>query len=303
VPIGPKVALLSTERFFEWDEDLPGLVDELRRLDVDVTVADWHDAGCDWSAFELVVIRSTWDYTDDPNGYLQTLERIAEATRLANPLPAVVANVDKAYLVRLLQLGAPVVPTTVLAPGDPVVLPAGVAVVVKPTVSAGARDTERYDPDDEAAAQAHVERLHAAGRSVLVQPYVDAVDDRGETGLVYVGDRFSHAFRKGALLTSDAPFVENTYREETIEPRTPTAEELDVAEGVLDLVGDLVPGCSRTDLVYARVDLVPGPGGPLLMELELIEPSLFLPTSAGAAARAASAIAAAAVGQAGADAT
>lgn len=292
MPTGPKVALLSTERFFVWDEDLLGLVGELGRLGVDVTVADWHDEGCDWSAFALVVIRSTWDYTEDPTGFLRVLERIAGATRLANPLPVVRANIDKAYLARLLELGLPVVPTTVLEPGDPVVIPEGTATVVKPTVSAGARDTERYDADD-AGARAHVGRLHDAGRPVLVQPYIEAVDDRGETGLVYLGDRLSHAFRKGPLLTSGAPFVENAYREETIEPRNPSSEEIDVAEDVLDSVADLVPGFSRSDLVYARVDLVPGPDGPLLMELELVEPSLFLPTSAGAAVRAAAAIAAA----------
>ncbi len=293
MPTDPKVALLSTERFTTLDEDLPGLVEDLRRLGVDVTVADWHDEGRDWSAFDLVVIRSTWDYTDDPPGYLLALEGIAAATRLANPLPVVRANIDKAYLARLIALGVPVVPTTVLGPGDPVVLPQGTATVVKPTVSAGARDTERYEADDGAGARAHIDRLHEAGRSVLVQPYIEAVDERGETGLVYVGDALSHAFRKGPLLTSGAPFVANAYREETIEPRTPAAEEIEVAERVLDLVAELVPGFSRSDLVYARVDLVPGPEGPLLMELELVEPSLFLPTSDGAAARAAAAIAAA----------
>src|SRR5690606_16980168 len=120
---------------------------------------------------------------------------------------------------------------------------------------------------------------------------IAAVDDAGETGLVFLGDRFSHAFRKGPILRPEARFVESLYREEEISSREPSDEERAVAEVVLDAVGIIAPGRSRTDLLYARVDFVPGPTGPLLMELELVEPSLFLSTDPGAAERAAKAIA------------
>jgi hypothetical protein len=201
------------------------------------------------------------------------------------------ANADKRYLVALAAAGLPVVPTTVLAPGDDVVLPDG-AFVVKPTVSAGARDTERYGPDQHDDARRHAAGLLDAGRSVLVQPYVEGIDAAGETGMVYVGDRFSHAFRKGPILRPDSTFVEGLYREEDISGREPSDAERDVAEAVLDALGAAVPGVGRDELLYARVDLAPGPGGPVLLELELIEPSLFLATSPGAAERAAQAIAA-----------
>ena len=160
------------------------------------------------------------------------------------------------------RLGVPVIPTEVLEPGDEPSFPVDGEFVVKPVVSAGARDTERYQATDAGhldAAAAHVSRLHHAGRAVLVQPYVPGIDIHGETGMVYVGDAFSHAFRKGAILTPDAAFVEGLYREEEITPRTPSDAELHLAETTLDAVSGALPGFDRTDLLYARVDLAPGP--------------------------------------------
>ena len=285
------VALLSAGAYAHLDEDLSLLVPALEEHGVPTVVADWHDRTVDWAAHDLVVIRSPWDYTDRVDEFLAVLATIDAATVLANPLEVVRANVDKRYLARLAALGVPVVATTVLEPGDDPALPDGVPVVVKPTVSAGARDTDRYEPGEVDAARAHAQRLLDAGRSVLVQPYVESVDVRGETGLVFLGDELSHAFRKGPILRPGAKFVEGLYREEEIEARAPSAVEREVAEAVLDAVADLLPGRTRRDLLYARVDLVEGDTGPVLMELELTEPSLFLTTDPPAAARAAVAIA------------
>lgn len=286
-----RVALITARQLSHLDDDLPLLVPALEALGVRVEVADWHDETYDWAAVDLAVVRSAWDYTTQLEGFLRRLEVIEAATRLANPLDVVRWNADKRYLVGLHEAGAPVVPTTVIEPGQRPQVPDGVACVVKPTVSAGARDTERFAPDQGPAAVAHAESLLAAGRSVLVQPYVHAIDEAGETGVVYVGDAFSHGFRKGPILGSGAELVEGLYWEQEIEPREPSPAERAVAERVLDAVADLVPGRTRTDLLYARVDLVPGRDGPVLMELELIEPSLFLPMSSGGAERAARAIA------------
>ena len=189
------------------------------------------------------------------------------------------------------DLGVPVVATQVLEPGQPPRFPAGGEVVVKPVVSAGGRDTERYGPDQLAAAGHHVERLHAEGRDVLVQPYLPEIDTVGETGLVFVGDAHSHAFRKGPILRPDSTFVEGLYREEEISPRTATDAELAVAAAALDAVGRCVPGLSRADLLYARVDVAPLDGEPVVLELELVEPSLFVATDTASAARAAAAMA------------
>lgn len=283
------VALLTASTAAHLDLDLPLLVDALAALDLTPAVVDWRDERHDWGGHELVVVRSTWDYTDHVEAFLAALRRIAEAADLANPVEVVAANVDKRYLDRLAATGVPVVPTAVVEVGERFEAPTG-PFVVKPVVSAGARDTERYEPADLEAARAHVAALHRAGRAVLVQPYVAGVDERGETGLVYLGDELSHAFRKGPLLQPGVTFVEGLYREEQISPRAPTSAEREVAEAVLDAVAAVHPGTGRADLLYARVDLVPGPAGPMLMELELVEPSLFLDTSASAPARAAAAI-------------
>jgi glutathione synthase/RimK-type ligase-like ATP-grasp enzyme len=285
----PRVALLTAAANQHLDDDLPLLVAALAAAGVAGEPIDWHDATVDWGAFDLAVLRSTWDYTSQLDAFLDRLAEIDEMTVLANPLPVVRANADKRYLVALADAGLPVVPTAVLAPGDDVVLPEG-AFVVKPTVSAGARDTERYGPDQLDAARAHAAGLLDAGRDVLVQPYVEGIDAAGETGMVFVGDRFSHAFRKGPILRPDSTFVEGLYREEDLSSREPSLAEREVAEAVLDAVGALVEGADRSELLYARVDLAPGPDGPVLLELELIEPSLFLATSTGAPDRAAAAI-------------
>jgi hypothetical protein len=286
----PLVALLSAASCSHLDADLPLLVPALAALGVRAEVADWHDPATTAEA-QLVVVRSTWDYTDHVAAFHEALAELDRRTTLLNPWPVMAANLDKRYLVRLADAGVPVVPTSVVEVGDAPVLPEAPEIVVKPTVSAGARDTERYGPERRADALAHVRALHQAGRAALVQPYVGAVDEEGETGLVFVGDELSHAFRKGPILRPEAAFVDGLYREESITPRVATDDQRAVAEAVLDAVEVVAPGWSRRDLLYARVDLVPGPSGPLLMELELVEPSLFLDTDPAAAARVAAAIA------------
>ena len=121
----------------------------------------------------------------------------------------------------------------------------------------------------------------------MVQPYVTAVDDHGETALLYMDGAYSHAIRKGPILQPGTGFVETLYAPEDISARTPSDAERALGERVLAAT----PGGAGA-LAYARVDLLPGPGGePLLIEYEIAEPSLFLEHDDGAAARLASAIA------------
>lgn len=286
------VALVTSAPYQHLDDDLPLLVEALAALGIEAVLADWHDEAFDWSAVELAVLRSPWDYTTQLPAFLDRLATIDAVTTLANPLAVVRANADKAYLLDLAEAGVPVVPTQLLRPGDDLLFPEGVPFVVKPTVSAGARDTERYAAGDVEAAATHAEALLSADRPVLVQPYLEAIDEAGETGVVYLGDRFSHGFRKGPILRPGSELVEGLYREEAITARAPSAAELSLAEQALDAVDALVEGHHRRELLYARIDVAPGPDGPVLMELELIEPSLFLPVADGSAARAAQAIAA-----------
>lgn len=285
-----RIAIATSRPARGTDDDEPLLLPALARAGADVQVIDWDDTAVDWAGLDLVVLRSTWDYTFHHAEFLAWTERVAAATRLRNGPDVVRWNSDKTYLAELAAAGVPVVPTTVLRPGDAVTLPDG-EIVVKPTVSAGSRDTARYTAADRGAATAHAQRLLDAGRAVLVQPYQAAVDDDGETALLYLGGSFSHAARKGPLLSADGAMTDQLFAVEQMSSRTPTPAQLAVAEQAL-----AAAPVALDDLLYARVDLVPGPAGePLLLELELVEPSLFLPQAPdGTADRFAAAIVAAA---------
>jgi len=269
------VALVTAGEFVAFDADLPLIESAASGHDLSLQVVDWHDDTFDWTGVDIAVVRSPWDYTWHLDDFLGWAERVEGATRLLNPLTVVRWNTDKRYLIDLAGQGVPVVPTQVVEPGQSFVFPGDAEVVVKPVVSAGARNTDRYPSSRFDEARIHVGRLHAAGRAALVQPYLPAIEGHGETGLVFIGDRFSHGFRKDAILRHDQQGDERRFRPDDIAPRVPSSSELSVAEAALDAVQRCTGDASRSDLLYARVDLVPGPGGPLLLELELVEPSLF----------------------------
>lgn len=253
------------------DRDLPGLVAELRAAGADADAVHWDDADVDWAAYDLAVIRSTWDYSWRAAEFTAWADRCAEATRLANPAAVVRWNADKRYLGDLAAANVPVVPTRYLAPGDPADLPDDHEYVVKPTSGAGARYAARYTPAEREAAVGHVARMHAEGLTAMVQPYLTGIDVGGERALQFFGGRLVHASRKGAVLAPGTAYDEDKVAHPRLEAWQPTAAERAVAERALSAV----PGLP--ELLYARVDLVDGPDGlPCVMELELVEPNLFL---------------------------
>jgi hypothetical protein len=280
----PAVLLATCAQLPAGDDDADLLVRALAERGIDARWAVWTDPDVDWSA-GLVVLRATWDYTFDLTAFLDWVHAVP---RVANEAAVVAWNTDKVYLRDLEAAGIPIVPTTFVDPAATTVLFGGEAagaeeaqeLVVKPSVGAGSRGAGRFTADQADAARAHLERLQAAGRTVLVQPYLDAVDEAGETALIYVDGRFSHAIRKGPLLppgTARAVDAGALYAEERIEARTPQADELAVGAAVMDFVRDRF----GSDQLYARVDLLPSPGGPVVVELELAEPSLFLQDAIG----------------------
>jgi glutathione synthase/RimK-type ligase-like ATP-grasp enzyme len=253
------------------DRDLPGLVAELRAAGAGADAVYWDDPDIDWAAYDLAVIRSTWDYSWRAAEFTGWAERCAKATRLVNPVEVVRWNTDKRYLGELAAAGVPVVPTRYVAPGDPLDLPENDEYVVKPTSGAGARFAARYTPGEHATAVRQLERMHAEGFTAMVQPYVKGIDAGGERALLFFGGRFLHASRKGAVLVPGTPYDEKKVAHPGVEPWDPTTAELDVARRALAAV----PG--TPELLYARVDVVDGAdGGPCVMELELVEPNLFL---------------------------
>lgn len=282
-----RVSLATCAQVRQLDPDDAPLVGALAERGVEAVPAVWDDAGVDWSDFDLVVIRSTWDYAPRLREFLGWAKTVP---RLANTYDVVRWNTDKRYLHDLERAGVPVVPTVFAAPGQAVVLPTTGEYVVKPVVSAGGHDTARYTTDEAPLAADHAAALHAMGRTVMVQPYLTGVDVDGESALLFVGGCYSHSICKGPLLTGSDRHVDGLYREETISARTADPAELTIAEQALAAV----PGGSQP-LLFARVDLLPGPlGSPLLLELELTEPSLFLAHAPEAAERLADAIVAAA---------
>jgi glutathione synthase/RimK-type ligase-like ATP-grasp enzyme len=224
------------------------------------------------------VLREPWDYTLRPADFLAWCESVAD--RLLNPVEVVRWNTDKRYLADLDAAGLRVVPTTFLEPGAPIVLPDG-PCVVKPAISAGSRDTARHDHPQPAGE--HAQALLDDGRVVMVQPYVSEIDEQGETALLYFDGAFSHAIRKAPILTGGAADVQGLFAPESIEPREPRPEERALGDRVMAEVQRRFG-----TLLYARIDLIGT--DPMVLELELTEPSLFFLHADGAAERYAAAI-------------
>jgi glutathione synthase/RimK-type ligase-like ATP-grasp enzyme len=296
------VALVTAREALALDEDMPPLLLALREQGVSVETPCWDDAEVDWGRYDVAVLRSTWDYAERIDEFLDWAERCAQQTKLVNP-PAVVRwNTDKHYLVHLAHAGVPVVPTLFVEPaadaaaelerflgGRAGAFTVGACgpfeqFVVKPSIGAGSRDAARYRREDRTRAVAHVARLLAAGRSVMLQPYLDRVDQHGETAVIYIGGNYSHAIRKGPLLRLDDALVAGLFAPEQITPREPDEEEKRVAEAAFR-------ACSLDEPLYARIDLIRDDRGrAVVLELELTEPSLFFVHAPEAAGRFADAL-------------
>jgi hypothetical protein len=274
-----KVVLASCAALPGGDGDEDALIDALRRDGVDVVWQPWGEA----VDADLVVLRATWDYTERLDDFLAWCESVPA---LANPVSVVRWNTDKSYLVELAGRGLPVVPTAVVEPGESPVFPGG-EFVVKPAIGAGSRGAARFT--DHAAARAHFEAL---GVKALVQPYQSSVDANGETALVFFAGEYSHSFHKGPMLAQGLPESESgLYVEEKLRGIEPSERQVKLAEEVLDVAAELL-SLRRQDFLYARVDVVEGQDGePLLLELELTEPTLgFKFTGEDAASRLSAAI-------------
>ena len=247
------------------DPDSPRLLGALGALDVDAELCAWDDERVRWDRFDLVVVRSTWDYAARR---AQFLEWASGLERVLNPLEVLRYSSDKHYLIDLAHRGHVVVPTSFCDVGSAPAFPDG-GFVVKPCVGAGSIDADRYGPGERDRALAHVERLHDAGRDAMIQPYIDSVDTHGERALVFIDGSFSHAMTKGAMLNVAPPERDALFRREQMSLAVVEPDALAAAEEILD-------DPRFAGLLYARVDLVDDHGVWTLMELELVEPSLFL---------------------------
>lgn len=279
------VALVTCGSLPNLDPDDEPLVRALAGRGVSAGPVSWDDPQADWSTPRLAILRSTWDYYLRRDQFLAWAERVAAATTLLNPLEVVRWNTHKGYLRALGARGAPVVPTVYVEGGTRADLGAILAergwarAVVKPAISADSYATIRVAEDSLAEGQAHLDALSAKG-DVMVQPYLGAVETHGERCLVFLDGRLSHVVRKRSL------FQGGRHAGPEGIPVAPAPDEAEAARRVLE-----VAQCER--LLYARVDLTRDDAGvPLLLELELVEPTLFLRSAPGAADRLAGGIAA-----------
>lgn len=246
------------------DEDL--LLSALRARGVEARMAAWNDPLERWDERAPTLVRSTWDYVHDLPAFLAWAERAERAGPLWNPLAHVRRNVHKSYLFELEARGVPVAPTELVRRGTRIDLARVLArrgwgdVVVKPAVGAGSFATARVRADELARGERAFAAL-VAERDVLVQPYLASVDGHGERALVWIDGEFTHAVRKSPRFSGEDESVSEAVAIE--------ADERALASGVL--------APFAADLVYARVDVARDErGAPLVMELELVEPSLFL---------------------------
>ena len=271
-----RLAIATCEAPLLPDSDAERLIPALAERGAEAELVVWSDEGADWAAYDLVWISSTWDYHERLADFLAWLPRAADAAPVQNPPALIEWNVDKRYLRELGEAGVPVIPTVwVEDEGGPAVREAAqrgwTDVVVKPAVDLGAARLERVGGVELRAA---VERVQ---RPALVQPYLESLASEGELSLVYMGGELSHAVHKSA---AEGDFrIQEQYGGRyaaTEAPDEATAVGDRVMEAIADRVADARGDGGRAPL-YGRVDLVRDPQGELcVIELELIEPSLYL---------------------------
>lgn len=285
------IALVTAIASAGQDDDLSPLLAACTARGLHAQVRAWDDPTVAWARYDAVLLRSPWDYTERFEEFMAWCERVDGLSRLLNPWPVLRWNTDKHYLADLAARGVPVVATAFVEP-DMDAMPAlqefllahpqAEEFVVKPAVSAGSRDTQRYARMQEFAAANHIARLLDDGRSAMLQPYLASVDRDGETALIHFNGVLSHAIRKGAMLHREDAL--NLRAIERINPREAGDDERTVALHALSAM------TARLDLEeplpYARVDLIrDAEGRPRLLELELCEPSLFFAHGEGSADR------------------
>lgn len=279
-----RIALVTCGSLRELNDDDRPLLAELWNLGLEAEPAVWDDPGVEWGGFDAAVIRSAWDYHLTPAAFAAWLDRL-EALGVAvwNPPAVLRANADKSYLMELEAAGVGVVPTVRVEPGgradlDEILSARGWdEAVVKPAVSAGAFRTSRVKRGREGG-QAALEHVlsHSAA---MVQPFLPEIETEGEWSFVFIGGLFSHAVLKSPRPGDFRVQEEHGGRTARREP----------PPGLLIQARDAAIAGPRPWL-YARVDGVRRGGDLLVVEVELIEPCLFLSYAPGAARRLAEAI-------------
>ncbi len=285
------IALVTADSSLQNDFDMVPLLAACRGLGLRIDIRAWHDPAVDWSCYCAVVLRSTWDYADRLPQFLTWCEQVSAVTELFNPLAAIRWSLDKHYLSDLAANGVPVVPTHFVEAGmSPLTAVQDLLAafreandfVVKPAIGCYSKDVQRFGRSQAAEAAAYIARLVDNGASAVLQPYLPAIDEVGETNLIFFDGVYSHSICKGALLAPDGSV--NVPSFDFRSPRDACEDERAVALAALETAAALLQ--LDRPLLYARVDLIRGwNNDPRVLELEIAEPSLSLPLAEHGAER------------------
>ena len=267
------------------DVDLPLQVTAFADSGIELVQAPWEDRTVDWDSFDLVVVRSPWNYVDRLDEFRHWLDARRRMRTIHNPVSLIEWNMDKRYLADLAARWVPIVPTVFAESIKQFQVAAASAgsseIVVKPSVSAGSRLTGRFAAEDPAAEEL-ASQILSKGFAVMVQPFASHIDDHGEIGTVLFDGVVSHSFRKAALLAEGGALVGGEYREE-IAAIVPPDDVLAVVE-VASISATTIARergwlAGNEELLYGRYDVIRlDDGSPALLEAELFEPCFFLPT-------------------------
>ena len=271
----PRIAIATCAAYPELKGDDEQLCETLQVRGCEAASVVWDEDGVDWSDFDLCLVSSTWDYHDKHEDFLAWTRRVEATTALHNPADLIAWNIDKRYLRELAKAGVPTVPTLWVDRGAEIDLEGELATrgweeaVVKPVVDLGAKNLHRVQADEAQDALATVlERQEA-----MVQPFLPSLENEGELSLIYIEGDLSHTVRKHP---AKGDFRVQSIWGGTVESAEPEPQQVGAAERALSQLNE--------PPLYARIDLVTDPSGnPALIELELIEPNLYLSTTAGAA--------------------
>ena len=287
-----RLALVTTDVawLLEHEFDLEPLLAEFARRGVPAEAVVWHDPSVDWSAFDLIVMRSPWDYSLRTPEFLAWFDSLP-AGRVLNPPALIRWNLDKRYLLDLEAHGVRIVPTIVastLAEVRAAAEKIGGRVVIKPNIGAGSWGAHLTSADDPKL-DGYASELLGSGTLVLVEPEIPEITAGGERGLLFFDGEYSHTIAKGRILADDGGYFGGKYAED-ITPATPTDAEVDMAARCSRAIAKIAQergfaGADATTPLYARYDIVTGASGPLVIEAELFEPSYFVDTAPGSVAR------------------
>ncbi|MCG8405949.1 MAG: hypothetical protein MI923_12205 [Phycisphaerales bacterium] len=260
-----RIALVTCANLPEPDPDRELLMEALRNAKLQVEWLAWDDPNTDPGGFDLCVLRSCWNYYENPRVFLDWIETTARVSRLLNPPQVVRWNLHKGYLRELDARGVPIIPTAWVSKGTQSPLEKIVEengwtdVVIKPAVSAGSFQTRRFSADQLRVGQTFLDEL-SRERDVMIQQYMTSIENEGERALIWIAGRWTHAIRKSPRFSGGD--------EQVSEASEVSAKEQTFAERVLTDI--------KAELLYARLDVIRAADGRLcLSELELIEPSLF----------------------------